>query len=94
MLTSPRAYFNFGQGSSPFSLRDLSTVGCTYSGNIQMDDCSINPTSTSLNNFNLLTYYPELGELDDSFFGFKQLPYVFYKTITPSLLFITTFFGS
>ena len=94
MLILPRAYFNSGQESSPFPLRDLSTVGCAYSGNLQMDDYSINPTSTSLTNFNFLTYYPELGELDDSFIGFKQLPYVFCKTITPSLLTTTTFFGS
>ena len=76
------------------TLKDLSSVGSSYGVGIQMEDYSVNPRTTSTSNFSMLPLYSELNEVDDSFIGFKQLPYVFSKVDSPNLTLSSNLFGS
>ena len=76
------------------TLKDLSSAGCSYGVGIQMEEYSLNPRTTPTLNFSMLPFYSELGEVDDSFVGFKQLPYVFAKGDSPNLALSSSLFGA
>jgi hypothetical protein len=76
------------------TLKDLSSVGRSYGVGIQMEEYSLNPQTTSTMSFSMLPFYSELGEVDDSFTGFKQLPYIFTKSNSPNLTLYSSLFGT
>ena len=76
------------------TLKDLSSVGRSYGVGIQMEEYSLNPRTTPTLNFSMLPFYSELSEVDDSFIGFKQLPYVFAKGDSPNLTLSSSLFGA
>ena len=59
-----------------------------------MEDYSLNPRTTPTMGFSMLPFYSELGETDDSFIGFKQLPYIFTKSNSPNLTLASSLFGA
>lgn len=76
------------------TLKDLSSVGRSYGVGIQMEDYSLNPRTTPTMGFSMLPFYSELGETDDSFIGFKHLPYIFTKSNSPNLTLASSLFGA
>ena len=76
------------------TLKDLSSMGRSYGVGIQMEEYSLNPRTTSTMGFSMLPFYSELGEVDESFMGFKQLPYIFTKSNSPNLTLSSSLFGT
>jgi len=66
-------------------VKDLSTLGESYSNSIQMEDYTLNPLMVQTQNFSLLTLYGDLLELDETYSNFKSVNSIFSKTATPTL---------
>ena len=66
-------------------VKDLSTLGESYSNSIQMEDYTLNPLTVQTQNFSLLTLYGDLLELDETYSNFKSVNSIFSKTATPTL---------
>lgn len=59
-----------------------------------MEEYSLNPTTTTTSNFVLFPFYAELNEMDETFNGFKQIPYLFFTADAPNLMMDSTLFGA
>lgn len=67
------------------TVRDLTTLGESYSNSVQMEDYAQNPGTVQTQNFSLLTLYGDLLELDESYANLKAVNSVFGKTAAPAL---------
>ena len=76
------------------TLKDLSSIGHAYGVTLQMEEYSLNPTTTTTSNFVLFPFYAELNEMDETFNGFKQIPYLFFTADAPNLMMDSTLFGA
>jgi len=67
------------------TVKDLSTLGSSYSNSVQMEDYTLNPLTIQTQNFSLFTLYGDLLELDETYSNFKSVSAVFNKTASPTL---------
>ena len=81
-------------GAESTTFKDLSSVGPNYGLSIQMEGYSVNPTTTSTENFALLPLFAELNEAEESFTSFKQIGYLRNTPQTPGLVLNPHTFGS